>query len=364
MDVLILGGTGAMGSPLVQMLENKGNKVFVTTRVERKNRGNITYITGNARDISFLKTVCLEKRYAAIVDFMVYDLDEFEERYQFLLEATDQYVFLSSARVYANTDNKISENSPRLLDVCKDKNYLSTNEYALRKAREENFLMNSGKKNWTIIRPYITYNANRLQLGTLEKEHWLRRALMGKRFVITQNTMNSLTALTFGDDVAEAILNVIGNTKCYGEVFHIVNEETLTWAEILEIYLNTFEQVKGVRPEYQILEDYVGLATVLNNKYQMKYDRFYNRVFDSKKIDNCIGKRIKYTSMKKGLEECLRVFLKSPQFQGYDWRYEGYVDRITHDKTKIYDIPGTKNKIKYLIWRYMPLKLILKMKNN
>ena len=51
-----------------------------------------------------------------------------------MLEATDQYVFISSARVYAQTEDLITEDTPRLLDVCTDKEYLKTNEYALAKA--------------------------------------------------------------------------------------------------------------------------------------------------------------------------------------------------------------------------------------
>lgn len=51
---------------------------------------------------------------------------------------------MSSARVYAENNALISEDSPRLLDVSTDAVYLRTNEYALAKAREENILRNSG----------------------------------------------------------------------------------------------------------------------------------------------------------------------------------------------------------------------------
>ena len=50
MEILILGGTGAMGVPLVNLLA-KDHKLFVTTRAKKENRGNITYIQGNAKDI-------------------------------------------------------------------------------------------------------------------------------------------------------------------------------------------------------------------------------------------------------------------------------------------------------------------------
>ena len=84
---------------------------------------------------------------------------------------------------YANENGRITEKSKRLLDVCTDEEYLKTDEYALTKVRQENILLSSGKKNWTIIRPYITYNVERLQLGVYEKENWLYRALHGRSIV-------------------------------------------------------------------------------------------------------------------------------------------------------------------------------------
>jgi hypothetical protein len=112
---------------------------------------------------------------------MIYTTQSFKERVNFLLDATSQYVFFSSSRVYADSEIPITEDSSRLLDVSQDKKFLSTDEYSLAKARQENILRKSKRKNWTIIRPYITYSENRLQLGILEKEEWLYRALQGRK---------------------------------------------------------------------------------------------------------------------------------------------------------------------------------------
>lgn len=52
---------------------------------------------------------------------------------------------MSSSRVYADSQTPITENSPRLLDVYKEEEYLKTDEYALSKARQEDILHRSGK---------------------------------------------------------------------------------------------------------------------------------------------------------------------------------------------------------------------------
>ena len=164
MKVLVLGGTGAMGQPLIKQLSLQGDDVYVTSRRKYESKDNIHFIQGDAHDLQFIKQQ-LRTEYDVIVDFMIYGTETFKERADLYLNATGQYMFLSSARVYAQSKEPIKEDSPRLLDVCKDKDYLRTDEYALAKARSEDILFNSEKNNWTIIRPYITYNIKRLQLG-------------------------------------------------------------------------------------------------------------------------------------------------------------------------------------------------------
>lgn len=75
MKVLILGGTGAIGKYLVELMASE-NTVFVTSRHKHENYGNIKYICGNAHDICFISKACSEK-WDAIVDFMSYKTEEF-----------------------------------------------------------------------------------------------------------------------------------------------------------------------------------------------------------------------------------------------------------------------------------------------
>ena len=163
----------------------------------------------------------MNRKYDVIVDFMVYSTEEFKKRLDILLDHTNQYFFFSSSRCYADSELPIKESSPRLVDVCADKEYLSKDEYGMAKGREENLLMATGKKNWTIIRPYITYNSYRIQLGVYEKEDWLRRALKGRTIVFPKDIAEKKTSLTYGPDVAGALVELIGNENALGEAFHI-----------------------------------------------------------------------------------------------------------------------------------------------
>ncbi|MCQ4294868.1 sugar nucleotide-binding protein [Pseudomonas stutzeri] len=350
MKILLLGGTGAMGVHLSKILAEQGRHVSVTTRRAKERTGNITYLTGSAKELGFL-TRLLQEKWDVIVDFMIYNEAELEQRVEMLLDATEQYIFISSARVYDNSAEWIKESTTRLLDTIEDKEYLAKREYALTKARQENILKKNKNTNWTIVRPYITYSEQRLQLGTLEKEDWLFRALEGKTIVFSEDLKEKVTTLTYGYDVAKSIAALMGQEKSLGESYHITSSGSYTWQELLGVYLDVFEEIKGSRPTviFLGLKDFIKLQ---GGRYQIIYDRMYHRKFDNEKINEFVDVG-SFVEAKAGLTNCLKEFLVSPHFQNINWRSEGIKDRLAGEHTSLLRIEGALNKLKYALFRYV-----------
>lgn len=359
MKILILGGTGAMGKELVEVLSLSNNNIYVTSRKKIKSsKENIIYIQGDAHDNLFLKKI-LKDKYDCIIDFMCYTTGEFSEKVDIFLNNTDQYIFLSSSRVYADC-KIITEKSARILDVINDKKYLETDEYALAKARQESILISSGKKNWTIIRPYITYNDNRLQLGFYEKEVWLSRILRGKTCVLPENMMNKKTTLTYGNDVSYAISKLILNEKSFGETIHIVNDcFNTTWSDVLTLYSEVIQEYKEIKPKFYLLEQGKNLNKLISIfYYQCHYDRYYDRIFNSSKLNEIIGEKMHYTNK---LRECLIKCLENKDNEFIlNSKIEGILDRISKEKTSLSEFSSFREKIKYFIIRYTPYYHLIK----
>ena len=336
MNILVLGGTGAMGAHLIDYLSlNKDADVTVTSRKERMNHDNIKYLVGNARDMAFIMDIVKGTHYDVIIDFMNYNYEEFEERYLFLLDSCDHYIFLSSSRVYANCNGRITEDSPRLLETTKDKDFLATNRYALRKAREEDMLKHSGRSNFTIIRPYVTYSNRRLQLGIYEKEEWLYRVLNDKPLIMSEGILDKKTTLTFGKDVAYGIFQ-IALGKPLSEAVHITTMENMTWLDILKTYSDVIEEYLGKQLDIYVSHDIRSIELLYEGGYNTIYDRQWNRCFDNTKAEAVCG-HIDYLGMKEGLSRCLREFLNDWKEQGNDLflplnnEYEKEMDRLTSD---------------------------------
>ena len=355
MNILVLGGTGAMGVDLVKILGARGDRVTVTSRSERKSEfGNVKYVKGNAHNPAFLKSLLAEK-YDAVVDFMIYTTDEFRARRDLLLGAADQYLFLSSSRVYADSKTPITEDSPRLLDVTTDAEYLKTDEYALSKARQENLLRESGRKNWTVIRPYITYSDQRLQLGVYEKEVWLYRALHGRTVVFPKAMAEKYTTMTLGSNVALGLSKLIGNEKAIGEAFHITTDKAILWDDVLAIYKKVFKEMTGQDLKVKYVEDAKPLYEALGNPYQVIYDRLFDRRFDNTKLLRAAGD-CEFEAPEVGLEKCLRDFLKNPNFRLTS--SFPVMDKLAGERAELSELSGIRAKCKYLAVRYLPQSVI------
>lgn len=300
MDVLILGGTGAIGSHLVKLCAN--HNVTITSRSNRKSIFNQTYVKGNAHDDLFLNKL-LKRNWDIIIDFMIYNTIEFQKKHKILLKSCHQYVFLSSERVYSESKIPITENSPLLLDTCIDKNYLSTDEYALAKTRQEHILKTSKFNNWVIVRPSITYSENRLQLGTFELNFWYH----SNKILFPDVLLDKYTTMTYAKDVANTILKIVEDgTKCK-ETFNIAIDKSIKWKNVIEVYQSVLKQYnKTIEINYVTINEFTKCHPECYQK--LYYNRIYNKVFDNSKIEKFLP-RESFTHPETGLEYCFIDFL-------------------------------------------------------
>lgn len=318
-----------MGVYLAPELVSLGHEVHITSRQARQDVGkNIKYIKGDAKDNEFLGEL-LQEDYAAIVDFMVYHTDEFESRLTQLLSNTDHYVFLSSYRVYGDTKGEpITEDSPLLIDCVNDSVYLETDEYALTKARQERMLSKSGFENWTIIRPTITYSKNRFQLGTMEAEEFLFRALKGKSIIFPREMLDKQTTMSWAGDVARMISRIVCDKRSYGEAYTAATAEHHSWKEVIDFY----QSAMRLEVKYVPLDVYIG---VYGRPYQVKYDRMFDRVVDNKKILEITGiHQSDLLPLKDGLKIELAEFSRNPTFKSINDQKEKKVDSLTRPLVK------------------------------
>lgn len=265
-----------MGKYLVPMLvEEKSYQVFVTSRSERESDDiNLIYLRGNAKDAAWIETILSSFNFDVVFDFMMYKGDEFESRYQTLLDRSQHYFFFSSSRALAETP-LMDETCPLKTEALDDHPEYAIDRYGIRKATEECLLRRSGRKNYTIIRPSMTFSSNRFQFFAGDNFDVIRAA-KGLPTLLPKSALNRPTNLTYGKNVAKMLKRLIGRESAMGEAFHAVTK-SMTWAEVAQAYTEVFGMTVQVVPD----TTYFSLLGLEDGRI---LDRLRNRNIDNTKI--------------------------------------------------------------------------------
>lgn len=288
--ILVIGGTGAMGMYLVPRLSEMGYEVDVPSLiVPTTDDPHVHYFHADCKDPKVLDEL-LARNYEAIYDFLIYPRDEFEKVHEKFLQNTKHYIYFSSYRIYAG-ETPVREDSARLLDSSTDKDFLALApvEYSLYKAMGEDVLRRSAYKNYTIVRPSITFSKERFQLVTCEADTVVYRARAGKTLILPETAANVRGTLTWAGDTAKMLAAILLNEKAYGEAYTLATAENHTWSEMAEYY----KDIIGLKYEFVPEEDYLAAFGYSAQHpfpgYQLWYDRLFERVIDNSKILTLAG---------------------------------------------------------------------------
>ncbi len=281
--VLVLGATGAMGQYLVPRLAGMGYQVDAVALDKLAcDLPNVNAIAGNVKDWAFLEPLLAEK-YDGIVDFMIYPTAELYNYLPFIVPETEHYIYLSSYRIYDDKEHPVRESSPRLLDSSENALLRNSDDYSIYKARGENIVRAMPRKNWTIIRPAITYSLMRYQLVTLEAPLTVGRARAGKTVVLPEAARNVQGTMSWAGDVAQMIAGLLFNEKALGEDFTVSTAEHRTWGEIADYY----KDICNLNAVWVSSDDYVGIVGSPRHhgyRWQLEYDRLFERIMDNSKV--------------------------------------------------------------------------------
>ena len=294
--ILVLGATGAMGKYLVPYLLYMGWVVDAVAMDEfplvHKNLRSIAMSVPEDNDDAIDEL--LKNEYSATVDFLIYHKTEnFKRRMVKFLDNTDHYIYLSSYRTYANEEHPIKETSPLLIDVLPPEEIAKNpGDYSLYKAEGERVLRAVGKKNWSIIRPAITYSVGRYQLVTCEANVVYTRAMAGKTVLLPDAAMGVQATMSWAGDIAKMIARMILNPAAYGETYTVSTAEHREWREVAEYY----GKLIGLKYQTIPTEDFITIMAnparangEIGARWQLCYDRLFDRIIDNSKILTLTG---------------------------------------------------------------------------
>ena len=300
--VLLIAGGGTLGTYVSEELLRLGAFVEVICPEEKVSDNERLVFHQSLATEEVLRDLFSKKHYDGIVNFIHYKkVDDYRRIHPLLISNTDHLIFLSSYRVYANEQHPITEDAPRLADILTDKEFFEKEDYALPKARCEDYLRQEhAGEPWTIVRPVISFSDRRLDLLLYSGKDVLNYAGRTEEMLMPSLVKDYAAGIDWAGNSGKLIAHLLFKEKAIGEAFTVYSGHGLTWGEVAEKY----SRLTGVEIRWCSEEEYVcNNPKITRNPWMWKYDRIFNRDMDCSKILRVTGlSKNDFSSVEEGIK--------------------------------------------------------------
>src|SRR3989442_8992969 len=107
MNILFIGGTGNISTDCASLLHERGDQVLVLSRGHSAVPAHYGAIQADRKDLPAMRAALNGVQADVVLNFLGYDLTDVQMDYQLFNGAVRQYVFISSATVYAKPPAKL-----------------------------------------------------------------------------------------------------------------------------------------------------------------------------------------------------------------------------------------------------------------
>lgn len=274
MKVLVIGGTGNIGTAVVNTLIAKGRKVTLCGRGQ--GRPDCGFIRADrTRHAEFELEMARYGSWDCVIDMVGYTPMDAKSAVRAFAGRTEQFIFCSTVDTFVKPapSYPVGSDAPRGADPRFG--------YAYSKVRMEEILEEAaavGAFALTIVRPAATYNDHSAPIGILNSGlAVMRRMRLGLPVIVMGDGM-TLWCSAHRDDVGSAIARAAGNPHTYGKAYTLAGEEALTWKQ----YYSAVAEALSAPPII-----FVGVPTALLMAAAPKICQWcdvnfqFNNVFDS-----------------------------------------------------------------------------------
>ena len=301
MRVLVMGGTEFISLHLVRALIRDGHAVTVFNRGRRTDRlpAGVRVITGDRKDHAGLRAALLDSAFDAVYDITYAPTtgDDVAALADAVAPTSPHFIFVSSGRVYDHAlPIPYHEETPR-------GEYWG--DYARHKIAGEDALMERHRRHGlpvTIVRPTHV-------LGPFNTRHnetfFFDRVLRG-RPVLVPGHGGWLRQFGHVEDLADAMVAMLGNPKTFGQAYNVTGEEIVTQAGFVEVIGEVLERpVELIHFDPALLKELKLTGPVFGQN--LVYD--CHAVYTTRKFRTELGLRPRYT-LTSGLRQTFEWYLK------------------------------------------------------
>lgn len=320
----MIGGTGNISSEVTKLLVSFGHGVTLLNTGKHPVPDGCRHVKADRFNLPEFESAVGEavkkSSFDAAIDFMAFKPEHCRADYEALRGRVAQYIFISSATVYAKPHTKlpITEETPRgnpFWPYAQDKT--ACEEY-LESVHGHDFPV-------TVVRPSHTFG--KTWIPSPINSHGFTvaaRILAGKEFII-HDKGESLWTLTAASDFARAFVGLVGNKSAAGEAFHITSDEALSWNKIYK-HIGAALGAKAINPVHIptpfIIEQYPDARGMLLG------DKAENALFDNSKIKRFVPGFKCEKSFSDAIRESAAWFMEKPERREIDMKDDELIESL------------------------------------
>ncbi len=325
MRALLIGGTGTISMAITKLLVEKKWEVYLLNRGSRTSElpEGVKLINADINDEEAVKAKIADMTFDVVGEFIGFVPSQIERDIRLFKGKTRQYIYISSASAYNKParDYRITEGTTMANPYW---------QYSRDKIACENLLLNEYRDNGfpvTIVRPSHTYDNRSVPLGVHGKNgsfQVLKRMMEGKP-VIIHGDGTSLWTMTHNSDFAVGYVGLMGNPHAIGEVFHITNDETLTWNQIYQAIADAL----GVELKpYYVTSRFLADCSDMDLEGSLIGDKANSVVFDNSKLKKIVPEFKATKHFEQGIRETIENIMATPELQREDLEFDMWCDKV------------------------------------
>lgn len=281
MKVLVIGGTGIIGTGIVESCVKRGYDVYAISRQIKSVHDKqlpVHYVKTNWYEHGQAEDVLRDRFFDVIVDGLIVKEEQIKRDLELVKGRCKHFIFISTAGVYNQPVLMATEESPK--DIEKLVWDYSVNKrlaeiYVEKHYSDYDFMI-------TTVRPPFTYGDTRIPCAMVSrKNQWtlIDRIINEKPLVFIQDR-GSCHAITHISTLSEGVVDLFMNKEANRQIYHIADDNSYSWDEVINVVGSLLgKKVKIVHIPLEELKPYNwSLYT------EIKYNKLNSLSLDSTKI--------------------------------------------------------------------------------
>ncbi len=215
MRILVMGGTRFIGVSLTRRLVEQGHEVVLFNRGNRPApMPGVVQLQGDRKDPAQLKAALTGQKFDAVFDNNGRERSDTQMLVEALEPGFKQFIYVSSAGVYLKSDELPLVEGDPLDPKSRHKGKFETEQYL----QEQNLP-------FTSVRPVYIYGPQNYN----PVERWFFDRIVRDRPLPIPGNGLHVTQLGHVDDLALAMVNVLGNDKAVGQIYNVAGDRFVTF---------------------------------------------------------------------------------------------------------------------------------------